>query len=72
MIDGGASFAATSADFKFASAVAGFGMLLRDSNFRGETTFSRVLVWAEAGMADDATGYREEFLTLVRKAESLM
>ena len=72
LIDGGASFAATSADFKFASAVAGFGMLLRDSNFRGETTFSRVLVWAEAGMADDATGYREEFLTLVRKAESLM
>jgi len=71
LIDGGASFAETTPDFKFASAVAGFGMLLRDSAFRGETTFSRVLVWAESGMANDPTGYRQEFLDLVRKAEVL-
>ena len=71
LVDRGASFAATTPDFKFASAVAGFGMLLRDSAFKGQTTCSRVLVWAESGMANDATGYRQEFLDLVRKAEVL-
>ena len=71
LTDGGASFEATSADFKFASAVAGFGMLLRDSAFRGATTFERVIGWAETGMANDATGYRQEFLALVGKAAEL-
>lgn len=71
LVDSGASFAATSPDFKFASAVAGFGMLLRDSTFKGSTTFAQVLGWAESGMAHDATGYRQEFLGLVSQAAQL-
>jgi Ca-activated chloride channel family protein len=72
LVDTGASFAAATPDFKFASAVAGFGMLLRDSAFRGTTTYEQVLGWAESGMTHDATGYRQEFLGLVRRARSLL
>ena len=69
--DRGASFAGASADFKFAAAVAGFGMLLRDSEYKGTTTCGDVTAWALAGLEDDAGGYRSEFLTLVDQAARL-
>jgi Ca-activated chloride channel family protein len=71
LIDGGAKFADASGDFKFAAAVAGFGMLLRDSPHRGVATFASVMSWAEAGIGADAGGYRAEFVGLVRQAEAL-
>lgn len=64
-------FAMASADFKFASAVAGFGMLLRDSELRGTTEWPEVRRWAEAGIAEDAGGYRHEFLGLIEKAAAI-
>ena len=61
----------TSGDFQFAGAVAGFGMLLRDSPYKGNLTYEAVLKLAEAGAEEDASGYRREFVELVRKARSL-
>ena len=55
-------------DFKFAAAVAGFGMLLRGSTYAGDAEFSNILEWAQQGAGSDKSGYRSEFLTLVRKA----
>jgi Ca-activated chloride channel homolog len=72
LVDQGNAFAAASGDFKFASAVAGFGMLLRDSEFKGDATWGDVSGWARAGMDQDAGGYRNEFLSLIGKAEELM
>jgi len=69
--DAGTPFAAASSDFKFATAVAGFGQLLRDSPYRGEATWADVTAWARAGLVDDAGGYRSEFLTLVEQAAAL-
>ena len=66
--DAGTPFTAASSDLKFAAAVAGFGQLLRDSPYRGETTWADVTAWARAGLVDDAGGYRSEFLALVEKA----
>jgi Ca-activated chloride channel family protein len=71
LTDRGASFAGASADFKFAAAVAGFGLLLRDSEFKGTTTYGDVTAWVLAGVEDDAGGYRSEFLTLVDQAARL-
>lgn len=68
LVDGGASFDEASADFKLAAAVAGFGMILRDSPHKGTATFATVTDWARAGIEDDAGGYRSEFLGLVGKA----
>ncbi|HJT32536.1 MAG TPA: von Willebrand factor type A domain-containing protein [Pirellulales bacterium] len=58
-------------DFQFAAAVAAFGMLLRDSAYRGEATYEMVLELAQPGLADDANGYRSEFVRLVRQAQEI-
>ena len=55
-------------DFAFASAVAEFGMLLRDSKYKGAATFSSVSELARRGAGNDPDGLRQEFLALVRKA----
>jgi Domain of unknown function (DUF3520)/von Willebrand factor len=71
VVDDGEQFADASADFKFAAAVAEFGMLLRDSEFKGSGTLGAVLEWAEEGKGADRNGYRAGFLELVRKAQAL-
>ncbi len=66
LVDHGARFEAADADFRFAAAVAAWGMLLRGSPHAGSATHADVLRWAEGGLADDAGGHRSEFLELVR------
>ena len=58
-------------DFRFASAVASFAMLLRDSEHRGNATFDRVLALARGARGADSEGYRAEFVTLVETARDL-
>lgn len=58
-------------DFKFAAAVASFGMLLRESPFRGTATFDTVLSMAQEGKGADKEGYRTEFIQLVGLAKAL-
>jgi Ca-activated chloride channel family protein len=69
--DAGNAFSAASGDFKFASAVASFGMLLRDSQHRGNATWDAVAEIAGEGVGDDPHGRRAEFLTLVERAKEL-
>ena len=72
LTDQNAAFADASADFKFAAAVAGFGMVLRDSPHKGTATLAEVLHWAEQGTGSDAGGYRGEFISLVKQAETIL
>ena len=60
-----------SADLRFAAAVAGFGMLLRDSEHAGTLTLDDVVSLAEAGRGDDPRGYRGEFIRLVEVSRDL-
>lgn len=69
--DKGAGYAAASRDFKFAAAVAAFGMVLRDSPHKGSATLDGVLELADEGRGPDRSGYRTEFLSLVKKAQAL-
>ncbi len=71
LTDVGAKFENASPDFKFAAAVAGFGMVLRESPHKGTTTLAQVVDWAEAGLAEDAGGYRAEFVELARQLDAL-
>jgi Ca-activated chloride channel family protein len=64
------SVGAAAADFKFAAAVASFGMLLRHSQYRGDATFDSVLKLAQSG-ADDEYGYRKEFIEMVKAAKEI-
>ncbi len=61
----------TSKDFKFSAAVAGYGMLLRNSEFLQKTTYEKVILWARSGLGDDEEGYRNEFLQLVKSSDLL-
>ncbi len=71
-VKGGArSFDDASADFRFAAAVAQFGLLLRNSAHKGGANFDAVLEIATEGAKKDKTGYRQEFLELVRMAKTL-
>ena len=70
LVDSGAVFAASSQDFKFAAAVASFGMMLRESPHKGAVTYDSVLGWAEDGLGEDNGGYRHEFMDLVKMAKA--
>jgi Ca-activated chloride channel family protein len=61
--------AAISADFNFSAAVAEFGMLLRQSEFKQQSNFDQVIAMAEAGKGKDKDGYRSEFVRLVKSAQ---
>ncbi len=69
--DSGTSFAHASPDFRFAAAVAEFGMILRDSPHKGDGTVASVLDWAHDARGADQFGYRAGFLDLARKAQAL-
>ena len=60
-------FSTTSQDFRFASSVAAFGMILRSSPHRGEANLTWVRETAEASTGADLSGYRKEFIDLVRR-----
>ncbi len=55
-----------SEDLRFVSSVVMFGMVLRDSEFKGKTSLESILRLAEQGKGADAEGYREEFIALVK------
>jgi Ca-activated chloride channel family protein len=69
--DDGRRYAQASEDFKFAASVATFGMILRDSKFKGNASYDAVLELADESKGVDKDGYRAEFITLVRTAKSL-
>lgn len=52
-------------DFKFASAVAMFGMILNDSEYKGTSTLDNVIDLARQGIENDPYGIRNEFIQLV-------
>jgi Ca-activated chloride channel family protein len=69
--DSGRTISDASTDLRFAAAVAGFGMLLRESDFRGDLTYAQVLTLARSGLGRDVGSYRAEFLRLVEVARTL-
>lgn len=60
-----------SSDFRFASAVAMFGQLLRDSDFKRDATYDKVISLAKTSLDNDEKGYRREFIRLAETAEGL-
>ncbi len=71
LTDSGETFESASTDFQFATAVAAFGMILRDSPYRESATFDSVIEIAVSSRGRDAEGYRGEFVELVRRARAL-
>ena len=59
-------------DFNFAASVAEFGMLLRDSKHKENSSFTQVLRMAKQSKGNDEYGYRSDFIKMVETAELLM
>ena len=53
-------------DFKFASAIAMFGMLLNDSQYKGTSSLESITELAQQGSGADEYGFRREFVQLVK------
>ncbi|WP_372895264.1 von Willebrand factor type A domain-containing protein [Stieleria sp.] len=62
------AFAKADSDFRFAAAVAAFGMQLRQSEFAGDWTLRNVLEVAQANVGPDEFQLRSEFVQLVTAA----
>lgn len=58
-------------NFKFASAVAEFGLLLKNSPHRGNATYQNLLQRIQGVMGHDPWGYRREFAQIVERAAAL-
>ena len=64
--------AAPSSEFRFAAAVASFGMLLRHSPNAGKSNMEDVIALAERSMGADEFGYRAEFVRMARRAQQIL
>lgn len=56
---------------KFASSVAMFGMLLKKSEYKGNSSYDKALALAKSAREDDAEGYRAEYIQLLKKSAKL-
>ncbi len=71
VLDEDFTFQEASENFRFSAAVAGFGMLLRDSRFKGDLTYQKIISVARNSKGEDAGGYRSEFISLVETCDLL-
>lgn len=65
-------FLTTSDNFRFSAAVAEFGMLLRQSEYRQQSSYDQVINLARSAKGADNNGYRAEFIRLVESATLLV
>ncbi|MEA3208955.1 MAG: Ca-activated chloride channel [Chthoniobacter sp.] len=70
LTDDGRTWERSSRDFRFAAAVASFGMLLRESPHKGAANWNSTLELAVEGKGDDRNGYRAEFVGLLERAKA--
>ncbi len=65
------TFNQASQDHRFSASVASFGLLLRDSEYKGNTDFDKIREWANSSKSYDPYGYKSEFVEIVERAKGL-
>lgn len=71
VIDNATDLKNTTDNFRFSAAVAEFGLLLRNSEYKQQSSFNQVIGLAKSSKGFDEEGYRAEFIKLVQSAMSL-
>ncbi len=71
VLDTNSPFDKASEHFRFAAAVAEFGLLLRQSEYKRDANYEQVIRMAQAAKGKDTEGYRAEFINLVKSAALL-
>jgi Ca-activated chloride channel family protein len=60
--------AKTSTDFRWAAAMSAFGMMLRDSPYRGNLSWAQIQALAQGAVGSDVEGYRKQALRMIEVA----
>lgn len=71
VMDTNLDLAQSSDNFRWSAAVAGFGMLLRDSEFKKETTYDLAIKLAKGAKGNDENGYRAELIRMMEDVKAL-
>jgi Ca-activated chloride channel family protein len=71
LVDTHTALAKTSANFRWSAAVAGFGMLLRGSEYVKGYRYDDVAMLAQGARGTDQFGYQTEFISLVKSMSSI-
>lgn len=58
-------------NIRFAAAVAEYAMLLRNAEYKGQSSYNQVIELAKRGSGQDAEGYRSEFIRMVELSQLL-
>lgn len=61
----------TTTDFSFAAGVAAYGMILRESPYKGAATFDMAHELVQGGTNFDPFGYRADLLTIIERAKQI-
>ena len=61
----------TSDNFRFSAAVAQFGMILRNSEYKGDSNHESVIKLAKGALGEEEYGYKKEFINLVESCSEL-
>jgi Ca-activated chloride channel family protein len=69
--DDGGDIAAATSDLQFAASVAEFGMLLRNSPYKGNATYAQAISLARAARGADFDGYREELVRMIETSKAI-
>jgi len=70
-VDHGLALPQSSPDFRFAAAVADFGLILRNAPHRGTSDLARVIALASAARGQDEDGSRAGFVDLMKRSQTL-
>lgn len=71
VVDPNVTIDKASANLKFASAVAAYGMNISNSKYKGSTNFNTIIELATQSKGSDLDGYRAEFIRLVEKSKKI-
>jgi Ca-activated chloride channel family protein len=58
-------------DFRWAAAIAGFGMMLRESPHRANLSWKQVQSLAEGALGEDREGYRKQAVEMIKAASRM-
>lgn len=65
------TFSQSSSHMKLVSSAASFAMVLRNSEYKGDSSYKNILSWLELSNLPDQRGFKEEFESIIRAASRL-
>ena len=65
------AFENASENMKFGAAIVGFGLMMKESEYKGDANWSAISDWGNSALGADEFGFRKELMELVENAQSI-